>query len=60
MTRSRRRTARVLAAAAGLAVLGLAAPQADAAPVAVTAAEGLCIDLSKLNLPSLCVGRLLG
>jgi len=59
MTRTRRRTAAALAVAGGLAVLGIAAPQADAAPVAAPAAEGLCIDLSTLGLPSVCVGSLL-
>jgi hypothetical protein len=59
MTRTRRRIALTVATAAGLAVLGLAAPQADA-QVAAPAAEALCVDLSALNLPSVCVGSLLG
>ena len=30
-----------------------------AAPVAAPAAEGLCLDLSALGLPSVCVGSLI-
>lgn len=67
MTRpSRRRTTRavaVVAVAAGIATAGLVAPDAEAASVASVAVpasgEALCIDLSPLRLPSICVGSLL-
>lgn len=57
------RTRIVTVAVVGLLAAGaLAAAPAQAGPVrlvAAPAAEGLCLDLSALNLPSICIGQLL-
>ena len=68
MTTPRRALPALAAACGALLAAGTAAvvvadpdpaPAPAPAPVAVAAGEGLCVDLSPLNLPSLCVGSLL-